>query len=111
MDADTFFRRMTSAMADSPAAAEDRRRVVMLKLLGMQPGVPFDIGTADQATADALRRAVQSVQTMMADGVAGMKNVNGWIQPPNVGLYGTDYETRAGIAYVGLGTNQPADMI
>lgn len=111
MGADEFFRRMTSAMADSPPAEEDWRSLAGMKLLGMEPGVPFDIGTADPDVADALRRSVQSVQSLLADGVAGMKNVNGWIQPANIGRYATDYETRAGIAYVGLGANQPADTI
>ena len=40
-----------------------------------------------------------------------MKTVNGWIQPNDLGRYGTDYDTRAGIAYLGLGADMPEDTI
>lgn len=40
-----------------------------------------------------------------------MKNVNGWILMQNIGRYGTDYETRAGVAYMGLGANRREDTI
>jgi len=37
--------------------------------------------------------------------------VNGWILMQNIGRYGTDYETRAGVAYMGLGANRREDTI
>jgi hypothetical protein len=111
MDAGTFFNRLAVAMKDNPPAPEDWRRVEMLKLLGIEPGAPFDIAKADPAVAEALQRAIDSVNAQMQAGVASMKNVNGWIQPPNVGLYGTDYDLRAGIAYMGLGANKAEDTI
>ena len=40
-----------------------------------------------------------------------MKNVNGWIRPPDLGRYGTDYDTRAGIAMAGLGADLQEDTI
>jgi hypothetical protein len=40
-----------------------------------------------------------------------MKNVNGWIRPPDLGRYGTDYDTRAGIALAGLGADLQEDTI
>jgi hypothetical protein len=43
--------------------------------------------------------------------VTKIKNVNGWIQPANLGRYGTDYETRAGIAFMGLGADQQEDTV
>jgi hypothetical protein len=45
----------------------------------------------------------------MQEGVNKMKAVNGWLQPIEIGRYGTDYDTRAGITLVGLGANRPED--
>jgi hypothetical protein len=47
---------------------------------------------------------------LLEKGVTKLKTKNGWIvMPENMGDYGTDYETRAGIALVGLGAIQPHD--
>jgi hypothetical protein len=40
-----------------------------------------------------------------------MNNVNGWLLPVNLGRYGTDYNTRAFIAYFGLGALTSDDCI
>jgi hypothetical protein len=40
-----------------------------------------------------------------------MKNVNGWINMLNLGRYGTDYNTRAGVAYMGLGADMHEDTV
>jgi hypothetical protein len=40
-----------------------------------------------------------------------MKTVNGWINMLNLGRYGTDYNTRAFIAYVGLGALTSDDAV
>ena len=47
----------------------------------------------------------------MAEGITKMKNVNGWINLTNLGRYGTDYNTRAGVAYMGLGANMQEDTV
>ena len=40
-----------------------------------------------------------------------MKTVNGWLLPLNLGRYGTDYNTRAFVAFVGLGTLWSDDAV
>jgi hypothetical protein len=40
-----------------------------------------------------------------------MKGVNGWILPVNLGAYGNDYNTRAFIAFVGLGALTKDDAV
>lgn len=47
----------------------------------------------------------------MQEGVSKMKTVNGWMRPPDLGRYGTDYNTRAGIAWLGLGADMQEDTI
>jgi hypothetical protein len=47
----------------------------------------------------------------LREGVKKLKTENGWIvMPKNMGNYGADYETRAGIAMVGLGAIHPHDV-
>ena len=40
-----------------------------------------------------------------------MHPVNGWHYATNLGRYGTNYDLRAYITYVGLGANLPQDAI
>ena len=40
-----------------------------------------------------------------------MKTVNGWLLPLNLGRYGTDYNTRAFVAFVGLGALWAEDAV
>lgn len=111
MDAGTFFNRLAMAMKDNPPYAEDGPALEKLKKLGVEPGKPFDISKVDPAIAAGLNKAVKEVQIKMNEGVTKVKNVNGWIQPPDLGRYGTDYETRAGIAMAGLGADMQEDTI
>jgi hypothetical protein len=111
MDAGTFFKRLALLMRENPPNAADGRALEELKLLGIEPGKNFDIDKVDPAVARGLERAVQDVPTKMQEGVRKIKTVNGWIQPTNIGRYGTDYSTRAGIAWLGLGADMQEDTI
>ena len=111
MDAGTFFKRLALAMKDNPPYAADGRTLEMLKKLGIEPGKDFDIAKIDPAIARGLQRAVKEAPIKLAEGTTKMKNVNGWIRPPDLGRYGTDYDTRAGIAMAGLGADLQEDTI
>jgi len=111
MDAGTFFNRLALAMKDNPPYAEDGAALEKLKKLGIEPGKPFDIAKVDSEIARGLNKAVKEVQIKLAEDVTKIKNVNGWMQPHNLGRYGTDYNTRAGIAYLGLGADMQEDTI
>ncbi len=72
--------------------------------------MPFDIAKIDPDTAKGLQRAMGAFQ-MLQKGVKKLKTENGWIViPKNFANYGTDYETRAGIALIGLGGIWPQDV-
>ena len=111
MDAGTFFNRLAMVMKDNPPRPADANAVWKLAKLGIVSGVKFDIEQIDPAVARGLKRAVKEVQGLMNEGTTKIKNVNGWIRPPNLGRYGTDYETRAGIAMAGLGADLQEDTI
>ena len=110
MDAGAFFGRLARLMNDNPPAAADAPMVEKLKALGIEPGKDFDIAKIDPDTAKGLRRAMDGF-TLLQKGVKKLKTVNGWIViPKDFANYGTDYETRAGIALIGLGGIQPVDI-
>jgi hypothetical protein len=44
-----------------------------------------------------------SVNSLWSHGFLDLSTVNGWVNMTNLGRYGTDYNTRAFIAYAGLG--------
>jgi hypothetical protein len=111
MDAETFFRRLALAMKDNPPYPADGPALEKLKKLGVEPGKDFAIGKIDPAIARGLQRAVKEAPTKLAEGTIKMKNVNGWIRPADLGRYGTDYDTRAGIAMAGLGADLQEDTI
>ena len=110
MDAGTFFGRLAKLMKDNPPTSADASMVEKLKVLGIDPGKDFDIGKIDSDTAKGLQRAMGAFEKLQ-EGVKKLKTDNGWIvMPKDMGDYGTDYETRAGIAMVGLGAIQPHDV-
>jgi hypothetical protein len=111
MDAGTFFKRLALAMRDNPPYPDDGRALWELRKLGIEPGKDFAIANIDPAIARGLQRAVKEAPIKLNDGTTKMKNVNGWIQPPDLGRYGTDYDTRAGIAMAGLGADLQEDTI
>ena len=111
IDAGAYFGRLAWLMKDNPPAPADAPMVEKLKKLGVEPGKDVDITKIDPDIADGLRRAMGAFEKLQ-DGVKKLKTENGWIvMPKNMGDYGTDYETRAGIALVGLGAIQPHDVV
>jgi hypothetical protein len=111
MDAGTYFNRLAVLMQENPPYPEDGPALEKLKKLGIEPGKPFDIGKVDPAIARGLERAFKEVQVKLAEGVTKLKTDNGWILMQNLGRYGTDYNTRAGVTYMGLGADLREDTI
>jgi hypothetical protein len=111
MDAGTFFGRLARLMKDNPPAPADGPMVAKLKTLGVEPGKPFDIDRIDPVAAKELRHAMGAFK-MLQEGIKKLKTENGWIViPKDFADYGTDYETRAGIALIGLGGIWPKDVV
>lgn len=111
MDAAAFFGRLARLMKDNPPAAADTAMIEKLKSLGIERGQDFDITRSDPKIAQGLQRAMGAFE-LLEKGVKNLKTENGWIvMPKDMGNYGADYETRAGIAMVGLGAIQPPDVV
>lgn len=110
MDAGAYFGRLARLMNDNPPAAADGPMLEKLKAIFIEAGKDFDIGSVDPRVAKGLQRAMGTLG-ILQKGVTKLKTVNGWIvMPKNMGDYGTDYQTRAGIALVGLGAIQGKDV-
>jgi hypothetical protein len=111
MDGPTFFARLAATLQDNPPRAADRPMLRRLKMIGLEPWRDFDPDRVDPATAKGLTRAARKVWGMLEWAPYQMTTVNGWLLPLNLGRYGTDYNTRAFVAFVGLGALWSDDAV
>ncbi len=110
MDAGTFFTRFARLMKDNPPGPEDEPIIEKFRVLGIEPGKDFNISSVPSNIARALNRAMGTFG-LLEKGVKKLTTDKGWIvMPKNMGNYGNDYQTRAGIALIGLGAIQPVDI-
>jgi hypothetical protein len=111
MSGATFLNRLAQLLVDNPPRPADARMIDALKRLGVEPGKPFDPAKIDPAILQGINKAPAFVNMQFATGPYTMKNVNGWINMVDIGAYGTDYQTRAFIANVGLGALSKEDCV
>jgi hypothetical protein len=107
----TFFKRLAMVMKDNPPYAADVPVLKKLKKIGVEPGKDFNTDTLDPKHVEALNRAAKRVWNEIESAPLQMPNVNGWCLPINLGRFGTDYNTRAVIAWLGLGALPAEDAI
>ncbi|WP_067712364.1 DUF1254 domain-containing protein [Nocardia yamanashiensis] len=107
LDGRTFFDRLCTLMAHDAPAAADAPALKRFATIGIRPG-----GSAGEMTGvdlDAAAAAGRKAVTRYVDPRG--KTVNGWRFSLDVGVYGTDYETRAGTAMYALGANLARDAV
>jgi hypothetical protein len=104
-----FFEKLFQLMVDNPPAAEDAPLLSRLAHVGLQPGPNVQLSRLDELSFSIGRwLANQKIKNALS-----AKNTDGtWRTPPlNLGQYGSDYNTRAVVAMVGLGANLPEDAL
>jgi hypothetical protein len=115
MDAATFFNKLAVLMKNNPPAVADGPIVAKLASIGIVPGQPFDLNKKGSDAAKAVSDGVEDGKKKVMElghNPGNGKIVNGWtLILRDIGTYGTDYDARAGIAWVGLGANIPQDAI
>ena len=115
MDAPTFFNRLAILMKNNPPAAADAPMVAKLATIGIVPGQSFDIDKSGSDIAKAISDGVEDGRKRVIElghNPGNAKLVNGWLTIVNdIGSYGTNYDARAGVAWVGFGANIPQDAI
>lgn len=109
MSTPAFFNQLMQLMVSNPPAAEDAPLLARLAQLGIRPGQAVNLNGLQQMSFSlgrwiANQRVMKALNTKAQDG--------SWSVPPlNLGQYGTDYNTRAAVAMVGLGANLPEDAL
>lgn len=111
MSTQAFFQRLAALMVDNPPAPADKPMLEALKGIGVEPGMPFDIDALPPGVAPELERAIQEGWALLDTAILTMPTVNGWTNPQNLGAYGTDYPTRAVVAWLGLGALTADDAV
>jgi len=104
-----FFNRLMKLMVSNPPSPEDAPLLARLAQLEIKPGQTVHL-SASNALSFSLGRWIANQRVMKA---LNTKAQDGsWSYPPlNLGRYGTDYNTRAAVAMVGLGANLPEDAL
>jgi len=104
-----FFNRLMKLMVSNPASPEDAPLLSRLAQLEIKPGQAVQLSWSNALSFSlgrwiANQRVMKALNTKAQDG--------SWSYPPlNLGRYGTDYNTRAAVAMVGLGANLPEDAL
>jgi hypothetical protein len=111
MSGETFFTELAMMLKDNPPYPADAAMIAKLKKLGLEPGKEFDPGKLDSAVRKGINRAPFAVWNKFFTGPFDMKLPNGWSTILNIGRFGTDYATRAFVAYFGLGAGVKEDII
>jgi hypothetical protein len=113
MPAGKFFAYAAELLKVNPPHTTDQPIIAQLKKIGIEPGKSFDSEKIDFAIWNALARAPEAAQQLMAWKVPTLARVvNGWsMNTDTMGVYGNYYLKRAIIAQQGLGANLPEDAI
>jgi hypothetical protein len=113
MSAAVFFKTLAALMKENPPSSADAPIMAKLAKIGIVPGQDFDMNKLDPSVAMGLEQSVQMAVAKLQAATPKLGTiVNGWnILPMNIGNFGTDYQTRAIIALVGVGANIVEDAI
>jgi hypothetical protein len=111
MTGQMFFRQLAMLMRDNPPYPADTKQIERLKKLGVEPGKELDASKIDRAVLRGINAAPWEVWTKFGSGPYAMNAPNGWINTLTIGKFGTDYQTRAYVAYMGLGGGVKEDII
>ena len=107
LDSAAFFTRLVQLMKDNPPTAADAAIVSNLTRLGIVAG--FDFSKLPPLVRQGLARVPEAARKAILAQYSALKQANGWMVSTASGHYGTDYLSRALVAYIGVGGNAPED--
>ncbi len=111
MTGEMFFKRLARLLKDNPPYPTDTKAIENLKKFGVEPGRPFDPDRLGPGTRKGIDKVPAEVWLHLASAPYETPTVNGWMNPMNLGRYGDDYNTRALIAWLGLGALTAEDAL
>jgi hypothetical protein len=111
-----FFRRLALLLKENPPYEEDADGIEKLRRIGAEAGKEYDVSKLNPGLARGVNDAPAEVWLKLAEGPCGPPPVascsnNGWLNPPNLGHFGNDYNTRALVAWLGLGALTSDDCV
>ena len=108
-----FFEFLNAGLRENPPPPRDAGLMALFGPINVGPDKPFRADQLDAATAQGLRRAVETGRRLVEAGpVKSPPPVNGWHFPPrNVGNFGDDYLLRATTAMKLLGALPPEEAV
>jgi hypothetical protein len=116
LDAEKFFAKASEWFNKVPFPDADKATGIgdTLKKFGIVQGQKFDYAALPILRKEALKFATAAVQRKFAKIAADPASVGdvhaGWVIPnPDIGKYGTQYDFRAAISFVGFGANLAKD--
>jgi hypothetical protein len=99
MTGEMFFKKLAMLLKDNPPYQADSKMIERLKRIGVEPGKEFDPSKLDPAVRKGINEAPAEVWKKFVTGPFEMSAPNGWINVLNIARFGTDYQTRAFVAY------------
>jgi hypothetical protein len=111
MTGEMFFKVLARLLVENPPYPADSDMVDKLKKIGVEPGKELDLSKLDLGTIKGINDAPATVWKKFFTGPYGMNPPNGWINMLNIARFGTDYQTRAYVAYMGLGAGVAEDIV
>ena len=113
MSAAEYFAYGAELMAKHEPHITDWSQLTRMRRIGLEPGQPFDLASADPAIRKSLERVPSKAIELMRHKYKTIGQVvNGWsMRPDTMGAWGNYYLKRAIIALIGLGANQPEDAV
>jgi hypothetical protein len=114
MTAASFYEKMATLIGPNPPSSADKPVVDQMARIGIIPGTPFNWDGLNATMQNAITHGAKDGLASVLPagrGVPDAISVNGWVFNYNLGTYGTNYTTRARVAWGGLGANLPVDAL
>lgn len=115
MDAETFYKIMTSEMYMNRPEITDPDINKNLSTLGILPNLNFEYHNLSPDIKQALEYSISNGHRVIGELIDDMyrnNNVNGWaVIRKDIGNYGKNYNQRAAIAKILLGASLPQDIL
>ena len=107
-----FWELLMAAMNENPPPQDQITALLpMFKPLGIDLGKPWDRSKLAPEILEVMKQAAQKIGPILARLPFGTVYRGAFIPPPTIGNPGTDYQTRAVIARVGLTANIPYESV
>lgn len=112
-----YINKLTQLMVDNPPAKADAPLIKEMESIGIIAGKEFSTKDLSPELIKKLNTIPEIAHQNWIDKSTGKKDagvpiINNWMFPiDKMGFYGTDYEHRAFIAFIGLGANLAADAV